>query len=246
MVSRKRAAVVAGRCEHSVLSDGHRVASERKGAARRGAARRVEDDPARPRHRERDLCGGGEPRGLRGATREGHRVLGIVVRGRSVRAGDRGSVARSRRNIGSGMRPGAHGGSAAQLALSARPPHRGLRTDSQPMARRLRRSSTPRALGFRMPAEWERHEATWLAWPHEKSDWPGKFEPIPWVYGDIVRHLARVERVRILVEDADAEEKAKRVLSKSHAKLSSIEFFRVPTNRSWARDFCPLFIKDKA
>ena len=55
-----------------------------------------------------------------------------------------------------------------------------------------------------MPAEWEPHEATWLAWPHEKSDWPGKFAPIPWVYGEIVRHLARVERVRILVEDAAA------------------------------------------
>ena len=57
-----------------------------------------------------------------------------------------------------------------------------------------------------MPAEWEPHEATWIAWPHEKSDWPGKFAPIPWVYGEIVRQLARVERVRILVEDADAEQ----------------------------------------
>ena len=56
-----------------------------------------------------------------------------------------------------------------------------------------------------MPAEWEPHEATWLAWPHERTDWPGKFAPIPWVYAEIVRHLARVERVRILVEDADAE-----------------------------------------
>ena len=45
----------------------------------------------------------------------------------------------------------------------------------------------------RMPAEWERHEATWLAWPHENTDWPGKFAPIPWVYGEIIRHLSRVE-----------------------------------------------------
>ena len=57
-----------------------------------------------------------------------------------------------------------------------------------------------------MPAEWEPHEATWLAWPHEKSDWPGKFAPIPWLYGEIVRHLARVERVRILVGRGDAEQ----------------------------------------
>ncbi len=52
-----------------------------------------------------------------------------------------------------------------------------------------------------MPAEWEPHEATWLAWPHEISDWPGKFAPIPWVYGEIVRHLSRVEKVRILIQD---------------------------------------------
>src|ERR1700686_2852363 len=70
----------------------------------------------------------------------------------------------------------------------------------------------PHELGYRMPAEWEPHAATWLAWPHEKTDWPGKFAPIPWVYADIVRHLSRVERVRILVQDAVAERAAVRVL----------------------------------
>ena len=68
----------------------------------------------------------------------------------------------------------------------------------------------PAALGYRMPAEWEPHEATWIAWPHNRSDWPGKFEPIPWVYAEIVRHLARVEQVNILVDD----EAAKRRLEK--------------------------------
>jgi agmatine deiminase len=106
--------------------------------------------------------------------------------------------------------------------------------------------ATPRALGFRMPAEWEPHEATWLAWPHEKSDWPGKFEPIPWLYGEIVRHLARVEHVRILVEDAEAEQRARRILKKCHADLAAVEFFHHATNRSWTRDFCPLFIKNSA
>lgn len=94
-----------------------------------------------------------------------------------------------------------------------------------------------------MPAEWEPHEATWLAWPHEKSDWPGKFAPIPWVYGEIVRRLSRVERVRILVNDGDAEQSVRRVLKKSGADLTAVEFFRHPTNRSWTRDYCPLFIK---
>jgi len=97
-----------------------------------------------------------------------------------------------------------------------------------------------------MPAEWEPHEATWLAWPHEKSDWPGKFAPIPWLYGEIVRHLARVERVRILVQDGDAEAAARRILKKCHADLDAVEFFHHPTNRSWTRDYCPLFVKNKA
>ena len=50
---------------------------------------------------------------------------------------------------------------------------------------------------LRMPAEWEPHAATWLAWPHHRGDWPGKFEPIPWVYAEIIRHLARHERVEL-------------------------------------------------
>ena len=95
-----------------------------------------------------------------------------------------------------------------------------------------------------MPAEWEPHEATWLAWPHEKSDWPGKFPPIPWLYGEIVRHLSRVERVRILVENGDAEQSVRKILEKSNANLAAVEFLHHPTNRSWTRDYCPLFVKN--
>jgi len=95
-----------------------------------------------------------------------------------------------------------------------------------------------------MPAEWEPHEATWLAWPHERTDWPGKFAPIPWIYGDIVRRLARVEKVRILVENSAAEKNARRVLAKCDVNLDAVEFFRHPTNRSWTRDYCPIFVRD--
>ncbi|MFL6414933.1 MAG: agmatine/peptidylarginine deiminase [Bryobacteraceae bacterium] len=98
--------------------------------------------------------------------------------------------------------------------------------------------------GLRMPAEWEGHEATWLAWPHEKSDWPGKFSPIPWVYGEIVRRLSRVEKVRILVNDREGESKARRILKKYNVQMEAVEFFHVPTDRSWTRDFCPIFVKD--
>jgi|SRR5579871_4378094 len=94
-----------------------------------------------------------------------------------------------------------------------------------------------------MPAEWEPHEATWIAWPHERSDWPGKFAPIPWIYGDIVRHLAAREKVRILIPDAAAEKQALRVFEKCGANLRAVEFFRHATNRSWTRDYCPIFVR---
>ena len=97
-----------------------------------------------------------------------------------------------------------------------------------------------------MPAEWEPHEATWLAWPHELTDWPGKFAPIPWVYGEIVRHLSRVEKVRILVQDSEAEQKARRVLRKCHAEMAAVEFFKISTDRSWTRDYCPIFVRSSS
>jgi agmatine deiminase len=105
---------------------------------------------------------------------------------------------------------------------------------------------TPRALGFRMPAEWEPHEATWIAWPHNQEDWPGRFEPIPWVYGEIVRKLSQVERVRILLQNDDVEYNARTVLEKSGVQWEAIEFYPMPTDRVWARDFAPLFIRNTA
>ncbi|MGD0435857.1 MAG: agmatine deiminase family protein [Bryobacteraceae bacterium] len=102
----------------------------------------------------------------------------------------------------------------------------------------------PSRLGFRMPAEWEPHQATWLAWPRERTDWPGKFAPIPWVYGDIVRRLAAVERVCILVEDAATERGARRVLVKCGADLNTVDFVKHRTNRSWTRDYCPIFVRN--
>jgi agmatine deiminase len=95
-----------------------------------------------------------------------------------------------------------------------------------------------------MPAEWEPHRATWLAWPHELTDWPGKFAPIPWIYAEIVRHLSRVERVRILIEDTQAESQARAMLRKSGANFRAIEFLRVSTNRGWIRDFGPIFVRN--
>jgi agmatine deiminase len=102
---------------------------------------------------------------------------------------------------------------------------------------------TPAAQGFRMPAEWQRHEATWLVWPHRLSDWPNRFAPIPWVYAEIVRKLAEGELVRILVASASLETQARRTLERVGVDSSEVEFFRVPTNRGWSRDMGPIFVR---
>jgi len=103
---------------------------------------------------------------------------------------------------------------------------------------------TPHQRGFRMPAEWEPHEATWIAWPHNRSDWPGRFTPIPWVYGEIVRKLSQVEKVRILVGAQAEEAQARRVLGKVGAAMDAVEFYTCPTNRVWTRDYGPIFVKN--
>jgi agmatine deiminase len=105
---------------------------------------------------------------------------------------------------------------------------------------------TPAQLGFRMPAEWEPHEATWIAWPHQRDDWPGKFEPVPWAYAEIVRHLHRSEPVRILVQDEDVWRQARDCLTRAGTDLGRVTFFTCPTDRAWVRDSAPLFVKDGA
>ena len=101
---------------------------------------------------------------------------------------------------------------------------------------------TPAALGFRMPAEWEPHAATWLAWPHHARDWPGKFGAIPWAFAEIIRAIAKSERVRLIVRDAAHEVAARRALAKAGAPLAQLDFFRAATDRGWTRDMGPIFL----
>jgi agmatine deiminase len=97
-----------------------------------------------------------------------------------------------------------------------------------------------------MPAEWEPHEATWLGWPHELTDWPGKFSPIPWAFAEIVRHLSQVERVYLLVENRESESRVRTILKKSGANLDAVDFFRVPTDRGWMRDSGPICVRNES
>ncbi len=100
--------------------------------------------------------------------------------------------------------------------------------------------TTPR---YRMPAEWAPHAATWIAWPHNPDDWPGTFQPIPWVYAEIVRHLSQVEDVHILVNDLAAERRAISILKRGGSNLARLHFHHWLTDRVWLRDSGPIFVK---
>src|SRR5579859_7568788 len=109
----------------------------------------------------------------------------------------------------------------------------------------LYNGESPARLGFSMPAEWEKHEATWLGWPHNPSDWPDKLDTIRWVYGEIVRKISQGERVRLLVNNAAEERRACRYLERAGCDLKRVEFIVYPTNRGWMRDSGPIFVRAK-
>lgn len=104
----------------------------------------------------------------------------------------------------------------------------------------------PTDLGFRMPAEWEPHRGTWLSWPHKEASWPGKFEPVPAIFGRLARHLAEHEEVHINVAGPAMETEARRVLDAAGAERTRIFFHHNPTNDAWCRDHGPIFVQRDA
>jgi agmatine deiminase len=107
-------------------------------------------------------------------------------------------------------------------------------------------TATPAELGYAMPAEWAPHAATWLGWPHNASDWPGKFEVIPWVYGEMVRKISTGEKINLLIRHKRDETLARHVFKHAGVDLRRIRFVTHPTNRGWTRDTGPIFVKRKA
>src|SRR5262245_49505924 len=104
---------------------------------------------------------------------------------------------------------------------------------------RVARNATPEP---RLPAEWEQHACTLLAWPVNKPDWPGKFEPIPWVFAEIVRALD--EPVRLLIPPA-GKSRIAALLKRAHADLNRVEFVSVAMDRGWMRDCSPAFVQPR-
>jgi len=106
----------------------------------------------------------------------------------------------------------------------------------------LAAAETPRALGYRWPAEWEPHAATWLAWPHKESSWPGKLERIPPVFVEMVRALVPGERVEVLVRSADEAREVGGLLAAAGIDRAGFGLHEIATDDAWIRDHGPVFV----
>ena len=102
--------------------------------------------------------------------------------------------------------------------------------------------TTPAADRFVMPAEWGPHRATWVAWPHNRGDWPGKLEAVDWCYVELVRQLSAAEPVAVVFAGAAQERRALGRLSRAGVDLDRVERYHLPTNRSWIRDSGGTFV----
>ncbi|MGC3989640.1 MAG: agmatine deiminase family protein [Chthoniobacteraceae bacterium] len=104
----------------------------------------------------------------------------------------------------------------------------------------------PARLGYRMPAEWEPHAATWLSWPKPHGiSFPDSYDQIPPVLAKMVDALADSERVCINVADAEEENTVRGLLQKYKSRLEHVTFHHIPTNEPWCRDHGPIFITRK-
>ncbi len=106
-------------------------------------------------------------------------------------------------------------------------------------------AATPASLGYTLPAEWEPHAATWLTWPHNTGDWPGKFEVIAWVYGEMVKHICADEKIHLIVRHKKDAAHARHIFQHAGVDLRKIKFVTHPTDRGWTRDTGPVFVKRK-
>jgi len=105
---------------------------------------------------------------------------------------------------------------------------------------------TPRSLGYSMPAEWVRHRATWLSWPHNLETWPAQLEKVRSVWVQMIQALAPSEQVSLLVNDEPTQRDVTARLKHAGVAMENVSIFRIPTIDVWMRDYGPTFVKRDA
>ena len=107
----------------------------------------------------------------------------------------------------------------------------------------MKRSRRPPALGYRWPAEWEPHRATWLSWPHNPETWPTALPEVEATFAQFVRALAPHEAVEIGLADDAMEARARAAIrAAGHDPDRNVGFHHYPTTDAWCRDHGPIFV----
>lgn len=106
-------------------------------------------------------------------------------------------------------------------------------------------NNTPAALGYRMPAEWEPHEATIITWPHDERHWPGVFDQVPAIWARMVKEIETGEDVHLIIHDDATEQSARAEMKKAKVQGDRVRLHRMPNNFSWVRDNGPIVIKNQ-
>lgn len=102
---------------------------------------------------------------------------------------------------------------------------------------------TPKQLGFRMPAEWEKQEAVWISWPHNLDTWStDMLKEVRNSYADFVKVLQTGQKIKVLVNDVKEKNEAEELLRQSGVNLSQLHFFPIKNVDGWTRDYGPTFI----
>jgi len=103
--------------------------------------------------------------------------------------------------------------------------------------------TTPRSLGYRMPAEWEPQEAIWLSWPHNEVTWPDSMlAQVERTYIEIISALHTDQKIKLLVRNADSEARVRGLLARAGVALAQVIFIDIPTVDAWIRDYGPTFV----
>ncbi len=102
--------------------------------------------------------------------------------------------------------------------------------------------ASPKKLGFTFPAEWEKQNSIWLSWPHNRDTWPGKFQPIPKKFAEIVSVITRYEHVNINYVNDEMKEEITELLTDKNVSEISYTLHNIPTNDAWCRDHGPAFV----
>lgn len=109
-------------------------------------------------------------------------------------------------------------------------------------ANAMKKTKTPSELGYRMPAEWEKHDAIWLAWPHDPSTFPDRVEKVEGTYAQIIEAIHESENVNLFVKDETMKARAAKILDKKNIDLTKIAFHTHKYADVWFRDYGPIFL----